>query len=356
MARPGPERRTDLVFISYAREDVVAARQLEELLVRHGRRVWRDERRLRPGELVDQVIPAALRDASAVVTLWSQNSVNSDWVRHETSYAAVDGKCATLIVDPADLDQLPSVYRSLHCGDLRATLTDPTALLARLSDVADPTWRRRARRYDVSRLPTTFASHLYGRGEEMAALLAAWDSGGATKTNIVVLDAMGGTGKTALVRHMIDQMRQDGWRGAEAVYAWSFYSQGTDDQRQGSAELFLETALAWFGHDAAVVLPTQHDKGVRLAELVAARRTLLVLDGLEPLQYAAGRTGGGQGKRGIAGSLKESGLAALFTQLAVDNPGLLIVTTRLRIPDLNGFPAPGVVSRPTFPAGQRAGS
>lgn len=348
------DRWTDLVFISYAHEDVAEARALEELLRANGRQVWRDERRLKPGEHVDISIPAALRDAAAVVTIWSEHSVSSAWVRHETSYAVVDGKSATLVINPFDLNTLESVYRSLHCGDLRSTLADPSLLLARLNDLADPVRRRRERRFDVARLPTTFASLLFGREAETAALFAAWDSSGADKTNIVALDAMGGTGKTALVSHFIDELRRQGWRGANAVYAWSFYSQGTDERRRGSAEQFLETALTWFGHDGSP-LPTQHDKGVRLAELVAGQRTVLVLDGLEPLQYAAGRTGGGQGLRGIAGALKEPGLAALFKQLAVDNPGLLIVTTRLRIPDLGGFPAPGVVSRPLARIATRPG-
>lgn len=338
-----PKDQVD-VFISYSGKDVRQAEALETLLVKKGKRVWRDKRRLKPGEHVDFAISAALRGAATVVTIWSENSVASHWVRHETSYAVIEGKCATLSLSPFNHGALQSVYRSLHCGDLEATLADPTPLMQGLSELSNR-HHKRGNWIDVSRLPTTFANQLFGRNEAMADLFKAWDSQGRQKTNIIVLDAMGGTGKTALIHHFMQAMRAADWCGAEAVYVWSFYSQGTDATRRGSAEEFLAKALAWFGDDGAA-LPTQHDKGVRLAELVSSRRTLLVLDGLEPLQYAAGRSGGGRTARGIAGSLKEPGLAALMKQLAADNPGLLIVTTRLQIPELTSFPKPIVITYP----------
>lgn len=201
------------------------------------------------------------------------------------------------------------------------------------------------RRVDISRLPTTFAKKLYGRDTEMADLNRAWDSAGDDKTNVLVLDAMGGTGKTALVNHFVHGLARQGWRGAEAVFVWSFYSQGTDDKRQASADQFFKVALDWFGHTGPMP-PSAHDKGVRLAELVAAQRALVILDGLEPLQYGPSRRAGGTGDAGMTGGLKDQGMAALVKQLAASNPGLLIVTTRLKVPELKGLPAPAVVTEP----------
>ena len=108
---------------------------LEAVLKANGKQVWRDQVRLKPGEQIETAIPAALRDAAAVVTVWSKHSVGSAWVRHETSYAVIEGKSATLVISPFDLSALPSVYRSLHCGDLRSTLADPALLLARLREL-----------------------------------------------------------------------------------------------------------------------------------------------------------------------------------------------------------------------------
>ncbi|MFM8723988.1 MAG: hypothetical protein ACKON9_02575, partial [Planctomycetaceae bacterium] len=47
--------------------------------------------------------------------------------------------------------------------------------------------------------------------------------------------------------------------------------------------------------------------------------TLLVLDGLEPLQYPPGP---------LHGSLHDRGMRALITGLAAQNTGLLVITTR----------------------------
>ncbi|HUW11465.1 MAG TPA: hypothetical protein VM537_17160, partial [Anaerolineae bacterium] len=69
-------------------------------------------------------------------------------------------------------------------------------------------------------------------------------------------------------------------------------------------------------------------KGERLAELVRQRRTLLILDGLEPLQYPPGE---------MEGRLKDPGLQCLLRALARHNPGLCIVTTRLAADELKEF-------------------
>jgi hypothetical protein len=81
---------------------------------------------------------------------------------------------------------------------------------------------------DISKLPSTFALKLYGRDQEMAKLVAAWDGG---FTRIFGFDAMGGAGKTALVYHFVQALKASGWRGARSIFAWSFYSQGSNEDR-----------------------------------------------------------------------------------------------------------------------------
>ena len=81
---------------------------------------------------------------------------------------------------------------------------------------------------------------------------------------------------------------------------------------------------------------------MRLAELIAAKRALVILDGLEPLQYGPSRRSGGSGDAGLTGGLKDHGLRALLRQLAAANPGLLVVTTRLEVPELAGRPGRAV--------------
>ncbi len=68
-----------------------------------------------------------------------------------------------------------------------------------------------------------------------------------------------------------------------------------------------------------------------LAHLVRAQRSLLILDGLEPLQYASS---GGPQSPAVIGGIKDPGVKALLKALADNNPGLCIVTTRIKLPEL----------------------
>ena len=70
---------------------------------------------------------------------------------------------------------------------------------------------------------------------------------------------------------------------------------------------------------------TAWQKGERLAKLVSHRRTLLVLDGLEPLQNPPGAQ---------EGRLREPSLQALLKELAAFNAGLCVITTRLPVADI----------------------
>lgn len=170
------------------------------------------------------------------------------------------------------------------------------------------------------------AERLFGRDDVLHRLDQAWQNTGPDKTNVLAIVAWGGVGKTSLVAHWMARLAGDGWHGAERVFDWSFYSQGTREQGAASADAFVREALRFFGDPAmAESNASAWDKGARLAQLVAQRRTLLVLDGLEPLQHGPGP---------LAGQLKDPALAALLKGLAQHNPGLCIVTTRETVTDL----------------------
>ena len=172
---------------------------------------------------------------------------------------------------------------------------------------------------DINRLPET-GELLFGRREEMTLLDEAWDS---DKTNVVVLKAGGGVGKSTLMRVWTKSLQQDNFRGAERVFAWSFYSQGTGE-RVTSADMFIANALDWFG-DPDSTAGSPWDKGERLARLVAEHRTLLLLDGMEPLQSHVKEENG---------AIKDPGLQMLVRDLARHNPGLCVISTRETVGDL----------------------
>jgi predicted ATPase len=118
-------------------------------------------------------------------------------------------------------------------------------------------------------------------------------------------------------------MATDHYRSAELIFGWSFYRQGSSGDTL-SADEFLDAALTWFG-DPDPRLGTAWEKGERLAKLVAHRRTLLVLDGLEPLQNPPGPR---------EGRVREPALQALLRELAAFNTGLCVITTRTPVADI----------------------
>ena len=129
-------------------------------------------------------------------------------------------------------------------------------------------------------------------------------------------------------------MAAERYRSAEFVFGWSFYRHGTS-RNTSSADEFLDAALNWFG-DTDPRLGTGWEKGERLAKLVAQRRTLLVLDGLEPLQNPPGQQ---------EGRVREPSLQALLRELGAFNRGLCAITTRLPVADLADHEGSSAVRR-----------
>jgi serine/threonine protein kinase len=175
------------------------------------------------------------------------------------------------------------------------------------------------KRISVARLPVT-GSDVFGREEDLAFLDAAAAN---PRVNVVSIVAWAGVGKSTLVNSWLRRIAAEDYRSAELVFGWSFYRQGTSGQSSSSDE-FVDAALAWFG-DPDPRVGTAWEKGERLAKLIAHHRTLLVLDGLEPLQHPPGPQ---------EGRLREPALQALLRELAAFNTGLCIVTTRLPVADI----------------------
>src|SRR5262245_32639889 len=220
-----------------------------------------------------------------------------------------DAHIVSFFKTPDDLAKLVSV----SVANLRLDVLVPASSSAPLDSA----------RISISRLPVT-GPDLFGREAELKLLDDAW---AAPSTNVVTFVAWGGVGKTALVNTWLARMAKENFRGAERIYAWSFYSQGKSDERAASADLFIDAALRWFG-DRAPTACLPWEKGERLADLIRRSRTLLALNGLEPLQHPPGPQ---------EGKLKDQAMQALLRELAVQQRGLCVVSTRVKISDLEGF-------------------
>ena len=102
------------IFLSYSREDRAAARHIAESFGAEGLNVWWDAA-LQSGQTFDEVIEQRLKEAKAVVVLWSPRSVTSRWVRAEATLADRRNKLVPAIIEPCDR---PIAFELTHTADL----------------------------------------------------------------------------------------------------------------------------------------------------------------------------------------------------------------------------------------------
>lgn len=121
------------IFLSYTREDQATARRFAEAFEREGFSVWWDTT-LHSGDAYDKVTEKALKEARAVVVLWSQKSVDSRWVRSEATVAARQGTLVPVMIEPCER---PVMFELTHTADLTHWTGDKRdkAWLAYLADV-----------------------------------------------------------------------------------------------------------------------------------------------------------------------------------------------------------------------------
>lgn len=193
-----------------------------------------------------------------------------------------------------------------------ARLVGPRTLHAVTTSTSEP-------RVEIARLPVTSPTFV-GRENELARLDAAWAD---TETCVLSCVAFGGV--VSRLWSTLGSTVSLTTGGAAPNASWSFFSQGTDTTG-ASGDSFADHALGWFGYQGEE-LSSPWERGAALASLVRKQRTLLVLDGLEPLQHPPGQ---------LTGRLKDPVLQALVRGLAVQNPGLCVITTRVEVADVSG--------------------
>jgi tetratricopeptide (TPR) repeat protein len=345
-----PSARVPSIFISYSHADEAWKDRLVkhlQPLEREGlARLWHD-RTLRPGDAWYEQIGAGMDGSSVAVLLVSADFLASDFISREevprlAALAAERGvRILPVLVSACGWQDVPALSRlqmwPAHLSPL-ARVADPDEELAGLASELRRLVRPRAAaetaappafvppdpdKVFLSGLPRT-GSLLLGRDTELRLLDQAWSDGAS---NVASVLAWGGAGKSALINGWLGQMAQDHFRGARRVYAWSFDRQGTS-QRAASADEFFAAAFRWFRGGESV--PTDPlERAERLAARIRGERTLLVLDGMEPLQHHAGVD---------EGQIRDPALSVLLRELAMFNEGgLCLVSSRLPVRDLDAF-------------------
>ena len=226
------------VFISYKHEDFLARDVLIKALedkgyevfwdVKLGVDLWRDELR-------DEVNRSKL-----VIALWSAASAESKNVLVEAAGAFHQKKLMSAPIEKTP-DDKPGVFKvvpeyyggtNIHpltdWADEQARVDQLQKILDKVQQITggpsipqNPTVTTRAIDVHLGEIPAA-PPKLVGRDDEMAMLRKAWHG---QQVNTVVLHALGGAGKSALLRAFVDErLATHGGDGAARIYGWSAYS------------------------------------------------------------------------------------------------------------------------------------
>lgn len=192
---------------------------------------------------------------------------------------------------------VPSGFKEIHPGPPLLQLQEPFSQSE--SDIFSPS----------RPLPQT-GPHFFGREEDLRKLDAAWED---PFTSVVSLVGWGGVGKTALINEWLQVFKRKNHDDVQ-VLTWSFAGQGSESDDDASDDEFMTEALTHF-RAASGQSKSPQDRAAQLAEHIRQRRTLLILDGLEPLQDREGR-------------LKTTAVGKLLDELAGKMNGLCLISTR----------------------------
>ena len=325
------------VFISYSHKDEDWV--VETLLPRlegAGLRVCIDFRDFEPGKAALHNMRDAVKRSRRSVFVLTENWVASEW----TGYESVLVRTA----DPAGLRQttIPLLREKCTIPEDIAVLTHVDFTNAKREDLA---WRQLLTALGAPPEPEAacapsreqwFLAHPYamppcftGRTAERA-LLANWLVAEASPP-LLVLRALGGFGKSALVWHwLLHDVDPATW---PRVVWWSFY------EGDASFESFLAKTLHYLtGGRLDVGAVPLRDQLEELLRLLYHRGTLLILDGFERALRAFGGIDAayqGDDERSTADNGRDciSPLAEVFLRSAASLPGIrgrVLMTTRLR--------------------------
>jgi hypothetical protein len=155
----------------------------------------------------------------------------------------------------------------------------------------------------------------FGRGAELALLDRSLGGGGPS---VVAMIGPGGQGKTAIVQHWLQQLREGG-RQPDGIFLWSFY-------RGKDADLCLRELYAYAEGlacppDVSASYCVDH-----LLPVLRRERWAVALDGTEVVQHDTGPW---------LGRFVHPELGRLLEELAsAPMPGVVVLTTRFPLPTL----------------------
>jgi len=131
------------IFISYSKADHALALKLSAFLEAEGWSVWWDKS-LAAADLYRDEIMKQLAAARAVITIWTENSVKSDWVRAEAGRAKAGGKLIPVKTAEVAYGDIPLPFGEMHTENVGSTDLMRAAIVAQLAKPAvtpSPFWQ-----------------------------------------------------------------------------------------------------------------------------------------------------------------------------------------------------------------------
>jgi len=295
------------IFISYATATPgiveILPKVAEEISKIEGCTAIYDQAALqgKEGQGWNDALKETIKDCHGTIFLLSHQSIQSEPVFREAACASEQFKLSRhyllLPVFLPDGEGKNPSFGEKRWQDLALSAShavrdhsSDNQMLAKMNQ-AIRNWKHNHPNYEPRReaylenLPVSTTDEMFGREKDLQSLNSRL---GQTNVSITYITADGGTGKSTLIQFWIDNLlknRQAILPGTR-VYAWSFYSQGTTDHHV-SVDRFIDHACQWFG--CPVDKEAGGTKRARvLAEYIRSHPTILLLDGMEPLQYRAG--------------------------------------------------------------------
>jgi TIR domain-containing protein len=123
------------IFISYSKPDHALALRLSAFLEAEGWTVWWNKS-LGAADLYRDEIMKQLAAARAVVTIWTPNSIKSDWVRAEAGRAKADAKLIPVKTPDVAYADIPLPFGEMHTENVESTELIRAAIVAQLAKPA----------------------------------------------------------------------------------------------------------------------------------------------------------------------------------------------------------------------------